>query len=223
MKPNRPLILASSSPRRQYLMSEAGFNFAIEKPHVDEIFPAHLPVEQVARYLAELKAEYFRPNMRDEVIVTADTVVILDQKILNKPADRNEAIAMLSALAGRTHRVMTGVSIVSREKEETFDDTTQVTFESLSREEIEYYIDNFEPYDKAGSYGAQDCLPKNFNPCSTEEMAFLKSIKKENLIIGTLAPSENGNGIVIIKKIDGSYFNVMGLPIHMVHEHLKHW
>lgn len=223
MKLHRPLILASSSPRRQYLMKEAGFDFAIEKPQVDEIFPEHLPVEQVARYLAELKAEYFRPGMRDEVIVTADTVVILDQKILNKPADRNEAIEMLSALAGRTHRVMTGVSIVSREKEETFDDTTDVTFEPLTRKEIEYYIDNFKPFDKAGSYGAQDCLPKNYNPCSSDEIAFLQSIGKGNLITETITSSENGDGIVIIRKINGSYFNVMGLPIHKVYAHLKRW
>lgn len=223
MKLNRRLILASSSPRRQYLMKEAGFDFTIEKPHVDEIFPDHLPVEQVARYLAELKAEYFRPNMRHEVIVTADTVVILDEKILNKPADRNEAIEMLSALAGRTHRVMTGVSIVSQEKEETFDDTTEVTFESLTQQEIEYYIDNFKPFDKAGSYGAQDCLPKNYNPCSAGEMAFLKRIGKETLITETMTPSQKGDGIVIIKKIEGSYFNVMGLPIHLVYEHLKQW
>ena len=223
MKFNRRLVLASSSPRRQYLMKEAGFNFSIEKPDVDELFPSELPVERVAKYLAGLKAEYFRPNMRDEVIVTADTVVILDGKILNKPADRNEAIEMLSSLAGKTHRVMTGVSIVSPEKEERFDDTTEVTFETLTQQEIEYYIDNFKPFDKAGSYGAQDCLPKNFNPCSAAEIAFLTSIGKENLITETMTPSQSGDGIVIIKKIDGSYFNVMGLPIHLVHEHLVKW
>ena len=204
-------------------MKEAGFDFTIEKPHVDEIFPDHLPVEQVARYLAELKAEYFRPNMRDELIITADTVVILDERILNKPADRNEAIEMLSSLQGRTHRVMTGVSIVSREKEETFDDTTDVTFESLTRKQIEYYIDNFKPFDKAGSYGAQDCLPENFNPCSVEEIAFLTRIGKESLIAETMTPGQKGDGIVIIKKIAGSYFNVMGLPIHRVYEHLMQW
>lgn len=204
-------------------MREAGFDFTVEKPEVDELFPEDLPVEQVARYLAELKAEYFRPNMREEVILTADTVVILDGKILNKPADRNEAIGMLSSLAGNTHRVMTGVCIVSSGKEETFHDTTEVTFENLSRKEIEYYIDHFKPFDKAGSYGAQDCLPKNHNPCSAEETAFLKSIGKESLITETMTPSQTGDGIVIIKKIDGSYFNVMGLPIHLVYEHLKHW
>lgn len=184
----RPLILASSSPRRQYLMKEAGFEFVIEKPDVDESFPADMPVDQVARYLAAKKAEYFRLKIRDEIIVTADTVVILFNKILNKPQDRKEAIEMLSSLSGRTHLVMTGVCIVSKEKEESFDDTTEVTFQALTREEIEFYVDHYKPYDKAGAYGAQDWI-----------------------------------GMVAIQRISGSYFNVMGLPIHKVYEHLKHW
>lgn len=222
MKLKRLLILASSSPRRQYLMQEAGFAFTIEKPEVEETFPAELPVNQVARYLASLKAEYFRPKMRDQVIVTADTVVILDGRILNKPKDRTDAINMLRSLSGNTHRVMTGVSIVSKEKEESFDETTEVTFRSLSEKEIEFYVDHFKPYDKAGAYGAQDCLPEAFNPCSQEEMTFLKTIGNENLIERTF--TKNGApGIVIIKEISGSYFNVMGLPVHRVYGHLKHW
>lgn len=188
MKLTRPLILASSSPRRQYLMTEAGFTFSIEKPDVDESFPADMPVDQVAKYLAAKKAEYFRLNLQDQIIVTADTVVILFNKILNKPLDRAEACEMLSALSGRTHIVMTGVCIISKEKEESFDDTTEVTFQSLTKDEIEYYVDQYKPYDKAGAYGAQDWI-----------------------------------GMVAIKKISGSYFNVMGLPIHKVYEHLKHW
>lgn len=185
---NRPLILASSSPRRQYLMKEAGFKFSIEKPDVEEDFPSTLPVDQVAKYLAAKKAAYFRPKIHDEIIVTADTVVILGDSILNKPSDRNEAIDMLSRLSGKTHLVITGVCIVSKEKEETFDDTTEVTFKMLSREEIEFYVDHYKPYDKAGAYGAQDWI-----------------------------------GMVAIEKITGSYFNVMGLPIHRVHQHLMNW
>lgn len=184
----RPLILASSSPRRQYLLKEAGFDFRIEKPDADESWPAALPLHDVARYLAEKKAEYFRPSMKDEVIITADTVVIVDDRIINKPGDRDEAIHMLSALSGRTHTVMTGVCIISAEREESFDDTTHVTFQVLTRAEIEYYVDNFRPYDKAGAYGAQDWI-----------------------------------GMVAIGKIEGSYFNVMGLPIHLVYQHLKQW
>ncbi len=185
---NRPLILASSSPRRQYLMREAGFTFTVEKPDVEETFPDDLPVEQVARYLANKKAEYFRKEIHNQVIVTADTVVILEGKILNKPGDRNEAISMLSQLSGKTHLVMTGVCILSAEKEKSFDDTTEVTFKKLIQEEIEFYVDQFKPYDKAGAYGAQDFI-----------------------------------GMIAIEKINGSYFNVMGLPIHNVYEYLNNW
>lgn len=188
MKQNRPIILASGSPRRQYLMKESGFEFTVEKSGIDESFPANMPLHQVARYLAEKKAEYFRPKMRDEIIVAADTVVILRDTIMNKPLDRAEGIHMLSELSGQTHRVITGVAIFSKEKEESFDDTTLVTFKSLTRQEIEYYVDTYQPYDKAGAYGAQDWI-----------------------------------GMVAIAKIEGSYFNVMGLPIHKVYQHLVNW
>ncbi len=186
MKLNRPLVLASSSPRRQYLLKEAGFEFTIEKPEVDEIFPDDLPAEQVARYLAALKGEFFRPSLRDQVVVTADTVVILQGRILNKPADRNAAIEMLSLLSGATHIVMTGVCILSKEKEVIFDDTTRVSFQDLTSDEVAYYVDHFKPYDKAGAYGAQDWI-----------------------------------GMVAIRTIEGSYFNVMGLPVDKVYHQLK--
>jgi septum formation protein len=169
-------------------MKEAGFNFTVEKPDVEESFPAEMPVDQVAKYLAAKKAEYFRLNIKNEIIVTADTVVILFNKIMNKPADRAEAIQMLSELSGRTHVVMTGVCIISKEREESFDDTTEVTFQSLTKSEIEFYVDNYKPFDKAGAYGAQDWI-----------------------------------GMTAIKSITGSYFNVMGLPIHKVYQHLKSW
>jgi len=185
----RPLILASSSPRRQFLMREAGYDFTVEKPDVEETFPKELPVEQVAKYLASKKGEYFRKELHEDVVViTADTVVILDSAVLNKPADRNEAIAMLSQLSGKTHLVITGVCILSKEKEESFDDTTEVTFKKLSNAEIEFYVDNYKPFDKAGAYGAQDWI-----------------------------------GMVAIEKIVGSYFNVMGLPMHKVYDHMKAW
>src|SRR5687768_15020819 len=186
MKLKRPLILASSSPRRQYLMKEAGFSFTVEKPDVEEVFPDDLPAEQIARYLASLKAEFFRPTLREQIVVTADTVVILGKRILNKPNDRTEAIEMLSSLSGRTHTVMTGVCILTKEQEISFDDSTQVTFQDLDQNEIQYYIDQYKPYDKAATYGAQDWI-----------------------------------GMVALKKIEGSYFNVMGLPIHKVYQELK--
>lgn len=188
MATHRAIILASSSPRRQYLMKEAGFEFTVEKPDVDESFPSNLPANQVAKYLAEKKAEVFRLNITNEIVVTADTVVILGDRILNKPADRAEAIDMLQALSGKTHLVVTGVCILSKEKEIAFDDTTEVTFASLTKAEIEFYIDTHKPYDKAGSYGAQDFI-----------------------------------GMIAIEKIVGSYFNVMGLPIHKVYQHLTKW
>jgi septum formation protein len=169
-------------------MKEAGFTFTIEKPDVDETFPEELPVEQVAKYLAEKKAEYFRPAMKEEIVLTADTVVILKNKILNKPKDRDEALYMLGNLSGNSHLVMTGVCIISKEKEIAFDDTTEVTFQFLTKAEIEFYVDQYKPYDKAGAYGAQDWI-----------------------------------GMVAIQKIVGSYFNVMGLPIHQVYQHLIRW
>lgn len=154
----RPLVLASSSPRRQYLMREAGFTFTVDKPDVEESFPSTLPVTEVARYLAMKKAEYYRLTLTDQIIITADTVVILGNKILNKPNDRAEAISMLGELSGNVHLVMTGVCVLSKEKETSFDDTTEVTFKKLSQYEIEFYVDHYKPFDKAGAYGAQDWI-----------------------------------------------------------------
>ena len=220
---NRRLVLASNSPRRRYLLREVGFQFTTEIPDVDEVFPDALPPDQVARYLASIKAESFRLKIQDEILVTADTVVILNNRILNKPKDRDEAISMLTSLSGNKHKVMTGVSIVSKEKEETFDETTFVTFHDLSRSDIEFYIDQFRPYDKAGAYGAQDCLPPGMNPCSPEEILFLKAIARPDLLDQTITPNLSGKNVVIIKRIEGSYFNVMGFPIHKIYGHLKSW
>jgi septum formation protein len=182
----RPLILASSSPRRQFLMKEAGFQFTIQSPDIDESFSADMPVEEVAKYLAEKKALVLLPKIDKEIIVASDTVVILGKIILNKPKDRNEAIEMLQLLSGQTHRVITAVCLLSKVKMVCFDDRTDVTFKKLTLEEIEFYIDTCKPYDKAGAYGAQDWL-----------------------------------GMVGIEKINGSYFTVMGLPMHRVYEELN--
>lgn len=185
---DRPLVLASASPRRQFLMREAGFTIEIAIPDIEERFSSDMPATEVAGFLASRKADSFRKGIDDRIVITADTVVILDGKILNKPADRREAIDMLQSLSGRTHQVMTGVCILSREQERTFDDTTEVTFRKLSPEEIEFYIDRCQPFDKAGSYGAQDWI-----------------------------------GMVGVERISGSYFNVMGLPMHKVYQHLMAW
>ena len=185
---NRPLILASSSPRRQYLMREAGFIFNAQAPDIDESFPSDMPVTQVPKFLAERKARVFDKVITDEVVISSDTVVILENEIMNKPLNRLEAIEMLSKLSGRTHTVITAVCLFSKEKIDCFDDYTEVTFKKLTKEEIEFYVDNYKPYDKAGAYGAQDWI-----------------------------------GLVAIQKINGSYFTVMGMPMHLVYEHLSHF
>lgn len=180
------LVLASTSPRRQFLMREAGFKFRIEKPESDESFPDHMPVEMVPRYLAEKKAESFKPKLsEDEIVMTADTVVIIDGKILNKPANYDDAVRMLTQLSGRTHKVLTAVCLMAKDKQELFQDITKVTFKTLTPGEIDYYIKTCKPFDKAGSYGAQDWV-----------------------------------GMVGIEKINGSYFTVMGLPMHKVYKYL---
>ncbi len=182
----RPLILASSSPRRQYLLHESGFTFRVSAPNIDESFSSEMPVEQVPGYLAEKKAKALLPELENEVVIASDTVVILGKKILNKPIDRAEAISMLQMLSGQTHVVITAVCLLSKEKQIVFDDRTEVTFASLSLPEIEYYVDHYKPFDKAGAYGAQDWL-----------------------------------GMIGVEKINGSYFTVMGLPIHKVYQHLQ--
>lgn len=181
----RPLILASSSPRRQYLMREAGFQFSVQVPNIDESFPADMPVEQVPLYLAKKKAEIFKTQLKDEIVITSDTVVILNDSILNKPADYNEAVSMLSRLSGQTHSVITAVCLMSKDKTDCFEDRTEVTFKKLSPSEIDYYIKNYKPFDKAGAYGAQDWI-----------------------------------GLTAITSIRGSYFTVMGMPMHLVYERL---
>jgi septum formation protein len=196
-------------------MREAGFVFDVRKPDVEEDFPASMPAENVSMFLASKKADFFEIK-DDEAVVTADTIVVINGSILNKPANRDEAIAMLTLLAGKTHQVFTGVCISSVEKRRLFREETGVTFRALNRQEIEYYIDNFKPYDKAGSYGAQECLPPGMDPCSPDEMAFLSKIGKPKLYEDTLG----SKGISAIDSINGSYFNVMGLPIHRVYYEL---
>jgi septum formation protein len=185
---SRPLILASSSPRRQYLMKEAGFTFRAQSPDIDESFPSDLDIRAVPKYLAKKKAKVFETSITDEIVISSDTVVILKDEILNKPLNRKEAIEMLRKLSGQTHTVITAVCLFSKEKTDCFDDYTEVTFKLLTQEEIEFYVDTYQPYDKAGAYGAQDWI-----------------------------------GLVAIEKINGSYFNVMGMPMHLVYNHLQNF
>lgn len=188
-----PLVLASGSPRRKQLMTDAGFSFTIETRPTDEMFPATMPVDEVAEFLARQKAEQFQTDAGDRIILCADTVVILDDQILNKPQDAADAHRMLRALSGRTHRVRTGVAILSPTdndgpKIHSFTDETTVRFASLTDAEIDYYIRECSPFDKAGSYGAQDFI-----------------------------------GLVGIERLDGSFYTVMGLPTHMVYQALKQY
>jgi len=154
------IILASNSPRRQQLLHEMGISFEVRVKPVDEIFPENLSNEEVAIFLCELKANAFVEDefKDDELLITADTIVCLGDEILNKPNDRPHAIEMLTKLSGKMHEVITGVCLRSKEKMKSFSVSTNVYFRELSMNEIEYYVDAFHPFDKAGSYGIQEWI-----------------------------------------------------------------
>ncbi|ELR73489.1 Septum formation protein Maf [Fulvivirga imtechensis AK7] len=185
---NRPLILASNSPRRQELLKAAGFNFKVRTSEVDETYPSDLPLHDIAKYLARKKAEAYIPHLKNEVLITADTIVKLKDEILEKPKDADEATKMLRALSGTDHEVITGVCIADKKLQVSLDDTTKVYFKTLTSNEIEYYVSQYEPFDKAGAYGIQEWI-----------------------------------GMIGIRKIVGSYFNVVGLPIAKVYEVLMNF
>ncbi len=156
---NLKLILASQSPRRKLLLEQAGFEFEIKPLDVDESFPDDMPVEEVAAYLAHKKAlEGLRLLTGEEILITADSVVILNNKIYNKPADKAEAKQMLRDLSGQMHEVMTGVCLMSKTKKIIFSGHSNVYMLPLSEEEIDFYIEKYQPYDKAGGYGIQEWI-----------------------------------------------------------------
>ncbi|MEN9441597.1 MAG: hypothetical protein RLZ33_1674 [Bacteroidota bacterium] len=153
------LILGSKSPRRKELLSSIGMQFEIRTKETDENYPETLPIEQVAEYIAQLKADDLIEDLKDdEILLCADTTVQIDNILLGKPKDATEASKMLSLLSGRTHVVTTGVVIASNEMELSFSVKTEVTFKPLSMDEIEYYIETYQPFDKAGSYGIQEWI-----------------------------------------------------------------
>ncbi|MDW9381267.1 Maf family nucleotide pyrophosphatase [Chryseobacterium sp. JV558] len=152
------LLLASQSPRRKELLSSLGFEFEVVKIDCEEILPEHIKIEEAAAYLSDLKADAFRSLETDEVLLTADTVVAIDNQILGKPKDEADAYKMLQSLSGRTHQVYTGITIKTADKSITETDVADVTLDELSDEEINYYIQNYKPFDKAGSYGIQEWL-----------------------------------------------------------------
>ncbi|MDE5567817.1 MAG: Maf-like protein [Muribaculaceae bacterium] len=154
------LLLASNSPRRRELLGLLDVDYEIIAPReVEEVYPAALPAEEVAPYLSSLKASAYAGLPKgDEIIVTADTVVVCEGRILGKPKDREDAIAMLRLLSGKTHKVVTGVTLMSEKQTVTFSETTLVTFDTLSDSMIESYVDRYRPFDKAGAYGIQEWI-----------------------------------------------------------------
>lgn len=152
------LLLASQSPRRKELLSSLGFDFEVVKIDCEEILPEDIRIEEAAAYLSELKAKAFRELADDEVLITADTVVAIEDQILGKPKDEHEAKQMLRLLSGKTHQVHTGITIKSGSKTITETDVADVELDEMTDDEIEYYIQNYKPFDKAGSYGIQEWL-----------------------------------------------------------------
>ena len=182
------IILASNSPRRQELLKGLDLDFTIRIiPNIDESYPPQMPPDEVPRYLAQKKAHAYRATMQaDELIITADTIVILDGDILEKPTDKDDAIRMLKRLSGRKHQVITAVTLTTTDFQKTFAEDSFVDFAPLTDDEIDYYVTRYQPYDKAGAYGIQEWI-----------------------------------GYVGVSAIEGSFYNVMGLPIQRLYRELK--
>jgi septum formation protein len=182
------LILASASPRRISLLKELNLTFDCIPLDVEEVYPSGLEDHEVAKFLARLKADAFpiEKLTSKSILITADTIVCLNDEVIGKPDDREHAIEMLRKLSGQMHKVITGVCLRSHDKESIFSNETDVYFSKLTDEEIIYYVDQFKPFDKAGAYGIQEWI-----------------------------------GYIGIEKIDGSYFNVMGLPVQLLYLELN--
>lgn len=182
------LILASNSPRRKELLAGLDIEFDIfVLDGIDESYPPHLKPREVSQYIAHKKAEaYQRVIAPDTLLITADTVVVVENQILGKPHNEAEAKEMLRAISGKTHMVVTGVCLTTVTKQSSFSVETEVTFKTLTTEEIEYYVAKYKPYDKAGAYGIQEWI-----------------------------------GYVGVTSLNGSYYNVMGLPVQRIYEELR--
>lgn len=188
-KPFKKIILGSQSPRRNELLKALDIPFTVRRIDVEEDFPPDMPHTSVAAFLAKKKGRAFFPTLAlDELVITADTVVVAKGQLLNKPSSPQEAQYMLSLLSGTKHQVITAVSMLDHDKQILIEDTAWVYFNSLSKAEIDYYVETYQPFDKAGGYGIQEWI-----------------------------------GYVAIEKIEGSFYSVMGLPIHRVYKELSHW
>lgn len=180
------IILASASPRRSQLLSEAGFDFEVKVSNVAEDFPPTIRINEIAPFLAAKKADASRHFITDkEIILAADSVVIANNKIFGKPTDYADACAILRTLSGRKHRVITGVCLLSSTKKVVFSSVSHVWFDTISEAEIDFYVQKYKPYDKAGAYAIQEWI-----------------------------------GLCKISRIDGTYSNIMGLPVDLVYKEL---
>lgn len=180
------IILASGSPRRQEFFKSLQIDFVVDVRKIDETYPKHLKAAEITDHIAQLKASAFPDLEENDILITSDTVVWLANKALEKPADFDEAFAMLKKLSGLMHEVITSVCFTSKNFQKTVHDTTKVWFKELTDKEIEHYINTYKPYDKAGSYGIQEWI-----------------------------------GYIGVEKIEGCYFNVMGLPTRLVYKMLS--
>lgn len=217
----RQLILASGSPRRAFLLKECGFDFIVQPTHASEEFDANMDVHEVPAFLAGKKAEAaYKTIQSDQLVLTADTVVIHENEILNKPNYSEQAIEMLLRLSGCTHKVITAVCLTTKHGMDTLEEVSWVTFKNLAKNDVERYVEHFKPLDKAGAYGAQECLPESYNPLSGHERDFLNRINKIDLLSKS-KPSYPVEPLVAIEEIAGSYFNVMGLPIAKLYDKLR--
>ena len=184
----RRLLLASKSPRRSQLLRDCGLCFeVVDGREAEEIYPADMPSDQVAEYLSRIKSDAYADMVEGgDVLITADTIVVAGGEILGKPSDREDAVRMLGLLSGTSHTVITGVTLRTTDKVESFSCTSRVKFRTIEPDEVDYYLDTYRPYDKAGAYGIQEWI-----------------------------------GYVAIEGIEGSFYNVMGLPVQMLYVRLK--
>lgn len=182
---NYHLILASKSPRRQQFFKDLNLDFTIQLKEVEEIYPKELKGTEITEFLADLKSKAFTNLSDKDLLITSDTIVWLENEALGKPKDEADAFKMLQSLSGKKHEVISSISIKTNNFQKIISDVTSVYFKEISDEEINFYIKNYKPFDKAGAYGIQEWI-----------------------------------GFIAIDKIEGSYFNVVGLPVHKLYDAL---